>query len=106
MGINLAAFIGPIIAGWLGQKVDWHLGFACAGVGMSLGLVQYVLGRRHLQPAIERLARRPAPPAATAAAAPAAGFLGFTTIEWKSVWATAVFFLLSAIFCAASQQAV
>src|SRR5213595_2014655 len=61
MGINLGAFIGSLIAGWLAQKVDWHLGFACAGVGMSLGLLQYVLGRRSLQPAIERLARRPKP---------------------------------------------
>src|SRR5205814_984747 len=48
MVINLGAFIGPLIAGWLAQKVDWHWGFACAGVGMSLGLLQYVLGRRHL----------------------------------------------------------
>ncbi|HWZ29325.1 MAG TPA: oligopeptide:H+ symporter, partial [Gemmatimonadales bacterium] len=35
MGINTGAFIGPIIAGWLAQKVDWHLGFLCAGVGMT-----------------------------------------------------------------------
>src|SRR3989454_1445954 len=32
MGINLGAFIGPLLAGGLAQKVDWHLGFACAGV--------------------------------------------------------------------------
>src|SRR5262245_8673148 len=44
MGINLGALIGPLIAGYLAQKVDWHAGFACAGVGMALGLVQYVLG--------------------------------------------------------------
>ncbi len=29
MGINLGAFIGPLIAGYLAQRVDWHLGFAC-----------------------------------------------------------------------------
>src|SRR5439155_1039950 len=52
MGINLGAFIGPLIAGALAQRVDWHLGFTCAGVGMTLGLVQYVLGR-------DRLRRRP-----------------------------------------------
>src|ERR1700687_2968468 len=62
MGINLGAFLGPIIAGYLAQQVDWHLGFACAGVGMTLGLVQYVLGRRRLRPAIERL-QKPARPA-------------------------------------------
>src|SRR6266516_3691012 len=70
MGINLGATIGPFIAGGLAQKVDWHLGFACAGVGMSLGLLQYVLGRRHLQPAIERLARRPTAVATETGAAP------------------------------------
>src|ERR671925_1118507 len=49
MGINLGAFIGPLIAGWLAQRVDWHLGFACAGVGMLLGLTQYVLRKKRLQ---------------------------------------------------------
>jgi len=104
MGINLGAFIGPLIAGWLAQKVDWHLGFACAGVGMSLGLVQYALGRRRLQPAVERLARRPRP-AAAAAAASSEGFLGFTVAEWKRIAAMAVFFVLAAIFWGAYEQA-
>ena len=59
MGINLGAFLGPLIAGYLAQRVDWHLGFGCAGVGMTFGLVQYVVGKRHLAPAIERLSTRP-----------------------------------------------
>jgi len=106
MGINLGAFIGPLIAGWLAQKVDWHLGFACAGVGMSLGLLQYVLGRRSLQPAIERLARRPKPVVtAMAAPAPSGGFWGFTATEWKRIGAMGVFFVLAAIFWGAYEQA-
>ncbi|ATL28980.1 peptide MFS transporter [Streptomyces formicae] len=48
MGINLGGFIAPLIIGTVGQSVDWHLGFALAGVGMSLGLAQYLLGSRHL----------------------------------------------------------
>jgi POT family proton-dependent oligopeptide transporter len=48
MGINLGAFLAPLVCGYLGQRVNWHLGFAAAGVGMVLGLVQYVLGDRHL----------------------------------------------------------
>jgi POT family proton-dependent oligopeptide transporter len=48
MGINLGAFAAPLVIGTVGQKVDWHLGFALAGVGMALGLGQYVLGGRHL----------------------------------------------------------
>ncbi|MDO5721328.1 MAG: oligopeptide:H+ symporter [Actinomycetaceae bacterium] len=47
-GINIGAFLGPIVAGWLGQKIDWHWGFAAAAVGMILGLIQYVAGRKHL----------------------------------------------------------
>ncbi|MFD7410394.1 peptide MFS transporter [Kitasatospora purpeofusca] len=50
MGINLGAFAAPLVIGTVGQKVDWHLGFALAGVGMALGLLQYLLGTRHLSP--------------------------------------------------------
>ena len=48
MGINTGAFIAPLICGYLGQRVDWHLGFGAAGVGMTIGLIQYSLGRKHL----------------------------------------------------------
>jgi len=48
MGINLGAFIAPLVCGFLGQRVSWHAGFGAAGVGMTLGLVQYVLGARYL----------------------------------------------------------
>src|SRR5262249_49917284 len=48
MGINLGAFIAPLVCGYLGQKVNWHIGFAAAGVGMVIGLVQYVLGGKYL----------------------------------------------------------
>ncbi|MFF5447003.1 peptide MFS transporter [Streptomyces sp. NPDC012888] len=50
MGINLGAFVAPLTIGWVGQKVDWHLGFAMAGVGMALGLLFYFIGFRHLNP--------------------------------------------------------
>jgi POT family proton-dependent oligopeptide transporter len=48
MGINLGAFIAPLICGYLGQQVNWHLGFAAAGIGMVLGVIQYVLGDKFL----------------------------------------------------------
>ena len=44
MGINLGAFIAPLVCGYLGQQVAWHYGFAAAGVGMLLGVIQYVWG--------------------------------------------------------------
>ena len=48
MGINLGAFFGPLITGWLGEGYHWHWGFGAAGVGMVLGLIQFRLGQRHL----------------------------------------------------------
>ncbi|MBI1899129.1 MAG: peptide MFS transporter [Acidobacteria bacterium] len=48
MGINLGAFLAPLACGWVGQRVNWHYGFGLAGLGMTAGLVQYVLGWKHL----------------------------------------------------------
>jgi POT family proton-dependent oligopeptide transporter len=63
MGINIGAFAAPLICGFLAQSVtfkafleshgfnpvnSWHWGFGAAAVGMTLGLIQYVLGGRHL----------------------------------------------------------
>lgn len=48
MGINLGAFLAPLICGYLGEKVDWSLGFASAGVGMFLGVVIFYLKRETL----------------------------------------------------------
>ncbi|MEM1174868.1 MAG: peptide MFS transporter [Pseudomonadota bacterium] len=41
MGINTGALLGPIICGFFAEKVDWHLGFSLAGIGMVAGLIQY-----------------------------------------------------------------
>ncbi|MFJ5809045.1 peptide MFS transporter [Streptomyces sp. NBC_01426] len=48
MGINIGAFAGPLITAWLGENKGWHWGFSAAAIGMTAGLIQYVLGRRHL----------------------------------------------------------
>ncbi|WP_030423066.1 MULTISPECIES: oligopeptide:H+ symporter [unclassified Streptomyces] len=50
MGINLGAFAAPLVIGTVGESVNWHLGFALAAVGMGLGVVQFLLGSRHLDP--------------------------------------------------------
>ncbi len=100
MGINLGAFIGPLIAGKLAEGVDWHIGFACAGVGMTLGLVQYVVGRKQLQPAMDRLAVRPRPVAATAMSSDR-----FTAEDWKRIGAVFVFFAFASLFWGAYEQA-
>jgi len=50
MGIQLAVIISPVICGYLSQRVEWHLGFIAAGVGMVLGLAIYLAGRRNFPP--------------------------------------------------------
>jgi len=80
MGINSGAFIAPFITGWLAQgegfkhilasagfepNSSWHWGFGAAAVGMFLGLVQYVVGGKHLSPDGLHPAR-PSDPAAAA----------------------------------------
>jgi POT family proton-dependent oligopeptide transporter len=40
--------VAPLVCGYLGQKVNWHWGFAAAGLGMTAGLVQYSLGGKFL----------------------------------------------------------
>jgi POT family proton-dependent oligopeptide transporter len=48
LGINLGAFIGPLITGLLQTHVGFHYGFGAAAIGMALGLAQYVAFRRNL----------------------------------------------------------
>ena len=63
MGINLGALLGPLVTGYLAQEesfrrmivgwgldpnTTWHFAFGAAGVGMTLGVIQYALGGRKL----------------------------------------------------------
>ena len=48
MGINLGAFLAPLLCGYVGENINWHYGFGIAGVGMVAGLIQYMLGDKHL----------------------------------------------------------
>ena len=95
MGINLGAMTAPLICGYLGQKVDWHLGFAAAGVGMLLGLTQYVLGRKRVEAGFSR----PVPAKAgtyTEALTPA---------EWKRIFVILILFVFTVIFWGGFEQA-
>lgn len=48
MGINVGAFLGPLICGFLGESINWHYGFGAAGIGMLAGLIQYRLTQKNL----------------------------------------------------------
>lgn len=54
MGINLGAFLSPLICGTLGEKLGWHYGFAAAGGGMLFGLWIFVRGQSHFAQQITR----------------------------------------------------
>ena len=43
MGINIGGMLGPLICGYLAQNESfgWHYGFAFAGIGMLLGVIQF-----------------------------------------------------------------
>jgi POT family proton-dependent oligopeptide transporter len=72
---------------------------------MTLGLVQYVVGRQRLQPALDRLAAAPKPEAVRVTSGAAPGALGFTPAEWKRVAAIVVFFIVAILFWGAYEQA-
>ena len=48
MGINLGAFLSPLICGPLGERIGWGFGFLSAGIGMLLGLLTFVFTQRFL----------------------------------------------------------
>ncbi|HTM44837.1 MAG TPA: peptide MFS transporter [Polyangiaceae bacterium] len=48
MGINLGAYLSPLVCGNLGEHVSWHLGFSAAAVGMTAGLAVFVWGEKFL----------------------------------------------------------
>jgi POT family proton-dependent oligopeptide transporter len=52
VGINIGAFLAPLVAGTLGEEFGWHYGFGAAGVGMTIGLAIYIyaLASRSLPP--------------------------------------------------------
>lgn len=100
MGINSGALLGPVVAGYLAQRVSWHAGFAAAGFGMLIGLVQYALGKKRLQPALDRLAAQPKEKAGDVKVS---GRL--TVEEWKRIAAVTILFVFATLFWGAYEQA-
>ncbi|MGB5242932.1 MAG: peptide MFS transporter [Lutimonas sp.] len=49
IGINLGAFLSSLIVGYVGEVHGWHYGFGLAGIGMALGLFQYLYGQKYLK---------------------------------------------------------
>ena len=103
MGINLGAFFAPLVTGWLGQKLNWHFGFAAAGVGMVFGLIQYVFGQKYLTPVEEH--ETPQTAAIENAAQTGDAKQPFTRQEWGRITAASILTLFALIFWAGFEQA-
>lgn len=97
MGINLGAFLSPLVCGTLGQKVGWHWGFGAAGVGMMIGLVVYLTGQKHLAPHPDHVAHKLA---AKNGVEPEA----FTPAQWKAIGALVLLCSLNVVFWAVYEQ--
>jgi len=96
MGINLGVVISPFVCGYLGEKVDWHLGFGAAGVGMTFGLIQFLAHRRRFESIGERSTERRV---AERASAP------LTRAEVQRLAAIGILFVFTTIFWGAFEQA-
>lgn len=47
-GINLGALFSSLVCGFLGEAYGWRFGFGAAGIGMLLGLTQFLWGQKYL----------------------------------------------------------
>jgi POT family proton-dependent oligopeptide transporter len=93
VGINIGAFLAPLVAGTLGGEIGWHYGFAAAGVGMLIGTAIYVGGMRWLPP--DELHRAHAAHAQTQP---------FSAAEWRAIVGLVCVFVLVAFFWATYDQ--
>ncbi|HEX8257400.1 MAG TPA: peptide MFS transporter [Allosphingosinicella sp.] len=88
--LNMGALAAPLVIGTLGEKVGWHYGFGAAGIGMVIGLVTYLAGRRHLPP--DRVTAR-------------AERTRLTRSEWRRVGAVLCLLIPFMLYTAAAMQA-
>ena len=100
MGINLGAFIAPLVCGWLGQRINWHAGFAAAGFGMVIGIIQYVAGKKYLTP-VSQLEKKTEDrgPRTEDAKQPLTG------TDWARIGAVCILTLFALLFWAGFEQA-
>jgi POT family proton-dependent oligopeptide transporter len=93
VGINIGAFLAPLVCGTLGERAGWHYGFACAGVGMLIGLSIYLYALPLLPPDELHKAK-----VAHAGRKPLDGG------QWRSVIALLVLFVPTALFWGTYEQ--
>lgn len=115
MGINLGAFLAPLVVGYLAKgesfkrflssmgmdpAKSWHWGFAAAGVGMVLGLIIYLLNRRQLA----RVGNKVKTVTKGLDTGTTRKTHALTSGDWKRIAAIFIFFLFTILFWAAYEQ--
>jgi POT family proton-dependent oligopeptide transporter len=93
VGINVGAFLAPLVCGTLGEEWGWHYGFGAAGVGMVFGLLIYLRGLRELPPDELQKAK-----AAHIEHNP------MSREDWRAIFALLVLFLPNTLFWATYEQ--
>jgi proton-dependent oligopeptide transporter, POT family len=93
VGINVGAFLAPLVCGTLGERAGWHYGFAAAGVGMLIAIVTYLVATPHLPP----------DPLFAKASSPDA-HRPMNREEWRSILALLLLFLPVTLFWATYEQ--
>jgi proton-dependent oligopeptide transporter, POT family len=94
VGINVGAFLAPLVCGTLGERVGWHYGFGTAGVGMLIGLAIYLAGSPHLPP----------DPLPLREAKSAADHQPLDRDEWRAIIALLILFVPTSLFWASYEQ--
>jgi POT family proton-dependent oligopeptide transporter len=113
MGINIGAVLAPLCVGYLAQgesfkrfltgmgldpAKSWHWGFGAAAVGMTAGLIVYLLNRRRLGNVGLRTSTQKNKEKHAVISQP------LTRSDWKRIGAIFVFFLFTILFWAAYEQ--
>ncbi|MGA8952922.1 MAG: peptide MFS transporter [Xanthobacteraceae bacterium] len=103
VGINVGAFLAPLVCGTLGEEVGWQYGFAAAGVGMCIGLCIYLYALPHLPQA-------PSLPSPACGGGKGGGQAAHTEhralrrTEWRAIVALLVLFVPNTLFWACYEQ--
>jgi len=113
MGINIGAILAPLCVGYLAQgesfkhfltgmgmdpAKSWHWGFGAAAVGMTVGLIVYLLNHSRLEQVGNRTTRQQKQAERAVAKVP------LTRADWKRIGAIFIFFLFTILFWAAYEQ--
>lgn len=113
MGINIGALLAPLTVGYLAQgesfknfltsmgfdpAKSWHWGFGAAAVGMTLGLIVYLMNRSKIEHVGNRTTRPQKEEERKVPRQP------LTSSDWKRIGAIFIFFLFTILFWAAYEQ--